>query len=363
MGNPLRWGARSVLRAGTAAWPPHRRLFLIEDRDSWVIHWEMEQLRQHARRLGVQTASPFWMPFSRDQAVFYGSQFFLLNGDWRDRPHRIGTAYFHGKPGTGVPEFDQLYHQIEKHHERVDRLQVSHSEMEALILETGIAPEKVHRIPIGVDLNLFPQVTPQSREKQRQVLGLPPDAFVVGSFLKDGEGWGEGNAPKLIKGPDIFVEVMQRVKSAIPSLHVLLTGPARGFVKQGLAQAGVPFTHHQFDAYTDIPGGYQALDAMLVTSRQEGGPKAVLESMASGIQLVTTRVGQAMDLVQDGVNAWMTGVEDVEGLSERLIQVFRSPEDPSGMVSEGRKTAERFDYPQLDASWAKLFDGFVEARP
>jgi len=42
----------------------------------------------------------------------------------------------------------------------------------------------------------------------------------------------------------------------------------------------------------------QALDLYIVASREEGEPKAILESMASGVPLVTTEVGQAMDFVE-----------------------------------------------------------------
>ena len=40
--------------------------------------------------------------------------------------------------------------------------------------------------------------------------GLPDDAFVVGSFQKDGVGWGDGLEPKLVKGPDVLVEALAR---------------------------------------------------------------------------------------------------------------------------------------------------------
>ena len=109
--------------------------------------------------------------------------------------------------------------------------------------------------------------------------------MVIGSFQKDGKGWGEGNEPKLIKGPD-----------------VLLTGPARGYVKTGLESLKIPCKHLYLQDYREIGKYYQALDAYLVTSREEGGPKGVLESMASGIPLISTRVGQAQDLVKQGIN-------------------------------------------------------------
>ncbi|WFB35666.1 glycosyltransferase family 4 protein [Kiritimatiellota bacterium B12222] len=360
---PVDWRVplRGLLRSRTQNWPDYQRLFLIEDRSSWVIHWEMMQLADAASRSGIKTAHPFWMPHSKNQAVFYGSQFFLLAQDWITRPHRIATAYFHGKPGTGPEEFDLLYQQVVKHHEKISRLQVSHSEMEQVLLETGIAPEKVHRIPIGIQCDLFPRQTPASKQASRISLGIAEDAFVVGSFQKDGEGWGDGDEPKLIKGPDVFVQSLERIRDVVPNLHVLLSGPARGYVKKELGKLGIPFTHHSVKHYPDIHRLYAALDCYLVASRQEGGPKAVLESMSSGIPLVTTRVGQAMDMVLDGVNGFMCEVEDVDGLAERVLQVFRKSEECNPMLSEARKVAEANDYQQLDPLWQTFFDGFVEA--
>ncbi|MCC5847971.1 MAG: glycosyltransferase family 4 protein [Verrucomicrobia bacterium] len=351
--------ARLLLRARTVPWPDHSRLFLVEDRSSWVIHWEMRALADSAKRLGVRTATPFWMPHARRQSIFYGSQFFLLADDWLARDHRVATAYFHGKPGSGYPDFDRLYEQVRRHHERIHRLQVSHSEMENILLETGIAPEKLHRIPIGVDLSMFPFRTPERRLAARRELGIPEDAFVVGSFQKDGDGWGEGLAPKYIKGPDLLTDTLEILHKRVPKLHVLLSGPARGFVRNRLSRRGIPHTHRMLDHYPDIRGLYDALDAYLVSSRQEGGPKAVLESMACGVPLVTTRVGQAMDLVRDGENGFMTEVGDNEGLAERLEHVFRRSEDLAPMLSDARKTAEAHDYVQLDPLWKTCFDGFV----
>src|SRR4029077_1388467 len=101
----------------------------------------------------------------------------------------------------------------------------------------------------------------------------------------------------------------------VPELLVLITGPARGYVAAGLERIGVPFTHVLLPDLDAVARAYRAIDLCLVTSRDEGGPKAALESMASGVPLVTTRVGQAADLVRDGVNGWLLDVGDAEGLA------------------------------------------------
>ena len=74
-------------------------------------------------------------------------------------------------------------------------------------------------------------------------LNIPNNHIVVGSFQKDGEGWKEGLKPKLIKGPDIFIDTIKLIKKAKPNLFVLLLGPSRGFVKKELEKINVKFSH------------------------------------------------------------------------------------------------------------------------
>jgi glycosyltransferase involved in cell wall biosynthesis len=232
--------------------------------------------------------------------------------------------------------------------------------MEELVLGTGIAPEKVFRIPIGVDAGRFRRRDAAERAEARRELGLQDAAFVVGSFQKDGVGWGEGLEPKLIKGPDVLLDVAERVAREVPELVVLLTGPARGFVAGGLERLGVAYRHMQLPDLDAVARAYRALDACLVTSRDEGGPKAVLESMATGVPLVTTRVGQAVDLVRDGENGWLRDVEDAERLAAALVRVAQAPAaELEPVVAAARETAESCSWEALQPRWRELLRGFV----
>jgi glycosyltransferase involved in cell wall biosynthesis len=100
----------------------------------------------------------------------------------------------------------------------------------------------------------------------------------------------------------------------------------------------------------------------LVTSRDEGGPRAVLEAMAVGVPLVTTRVGQAMDLVRHGQNGWLVEVEDVDGLVEWTAHAAAAPvADLEPVLATGRATAVANSYDSLRPRWRELFRGFVAA--
>jgi glycosyltransferase involved in cell wall biosynthesis len=354
--------AKGVLKAVSVGWKPYSRLILYGDSSGWVLDWEMRELNSICARLGVPVVKPLWKHAYNPQSIFFSNQFFLQNDDWIELlPHRIGFAYFHGLPDTGINEFDNVYRALKKHHEKLSRIQVSHTEMRDAVLQTGVDPSKVFLVPIGINLSYFPYRSADQKRKARLDLGVPQSAFMVGSFQKDGVGWEDGLEPKLIKGPDVFVETMKRLKKDIPELFVMLSGPARGYVRKGLEEADIPFLHIYLQSYPDIAKLFQALDLYVVASRQEGGPKAVLESMASGVPLVTTKVGQAMDLVRHGENAFMTDVEDVEALASYSLQVYRSNHDAlQSILKAGRMTAEANSYESQFPLWAEFMKGFVQ---
>jgi glycosyltransferase involved in cell wall biosynthesis len=351
--------AGSVVRARTRNWPRHSRLFAVGERTGWSVDEDARHVEAAARRLGYEVGPSSWAAFTNAQGVFLTSHFEALQPRWLESSHRLGTAYLHGRPGTdGYPEFDRAFATLRANPTRLSRIQVTHAEMRDLVLEAGVEPGAVHLIPIGIDLENFPVVTAERRSAARARFALPDDAFVVGSFQKDGVGWWEGLEPKLVKGPDVLVSALRRVQGAVPDLHVLLTGPARGYVSRELDRAGIPYVHSLVDTRAELATAYQAVDVCLVPARQEGGPKAMLESMASGIPLVTTRVGQATEIVTDGVNGWIVDVEDADALAERAIALTSGPS--SQLRELARVTAEGYALERLDPLWGELLDGFAE---
>jgi glycosyltransferase involved in cell wall biosynthesis len=344
--------------ARTRGWQEYSRLFVVGDDIGWSIDDDRERLTATATRLGYEVAPSRWARFARRQSVFAHEHFGALQPRWLSSSHRLGLSYFHGRPGTpGYPEFDRAYDALKRHATRVDRVQVTHAEMEQLVLSAGVEQAKVFRIPIGVDLERFALGDDDTRRAARADLGVPKTAFVVGSFQKDGVGFGAGLEPKAIKGPDVLVAVLAQLR--LPELFVLLTGPARGYVYGELARLGVPCRHVQLPSRDDLARAYHALDAYLVTSRQEGGPKSVLEAMATGVPLVTTRVGQAPDIVDDGRNGLLADLDDVDGLVDAMRRIYEDPALRERLRAEGRPAAEGYSEERLDPLWAKLLDGFV----
>lgn len=358
---PSRVVLGAYVPARTATWTQGSRLFVVGDDIGWSIDDDAARLSATARRLGYEVAPAAWARYAREQTVFDPDHFGALRPRWLDSTHRLGLSYFHGRPGTpGYPEFDEVYERLRRNAHRVDRVQVTHAEMHELVAAAGVPAENIFRIPIGIDIERFPFGDAHARANARVELELPGTAFLVGSFQKDGVGRGAGLQPKEIKGPGVFVATLERLRKAIPELMVLLTGPARGYVRAELERLSIPYCHLVLASRDELARAYHALDVYLVTSRQEGGPKATFEATAAGVPLVTTRVGQAQELLTHEHDALLADVDDVDALVDAVRRVYDDVTLTPSLRVAGRATAEAYSDGRLDARWAELLDGFVQ---
>jgi len=140
---------------------------------------------------------------------------------------------------------------------------------------------------------------------------------------------------------------------------VLLTGPARGYMREELERIGIPHRHVTLASRDELARAYHAVDVSLVTSRQEGGPKTLLESLATGTPFVTTRVGQVTELATEGTDSLLADVDDVDALVAAVVRVREDDELRTRLAAAGRRTAESYAEERLDERWAALLDGFV----
>ncbi|CAG1001507.1 hypothetical protein PHYC_02921 [Phycisphaerales bacterium] len=163
---------------------------------------------------------------------------------------------------------------------------------------------------------------------------LPPGSYVIANFHRDSAAPSKGAAgetlwnPKLVKGPDVFVEVLAELRRRGRPVVALLAGPRRHWVRDRLSQHGVPYVFVGSDTPSDdypaniLPRAtlarlYAAADLCLITSRSEGGPRAVLEASAAGIATLSTPVGIAPDVLA-GECLFTDPVEAVEKIEADL---------------------------------------------
>ncbi len=191
-----------------------------------------------------------------------------------------------------------------------------------LVESHNIPKDKIVKIPIGIDLEIFKPVSDESEKAEiKEKLGLPKNRVIIGNFSRDTQVDG---SPKWVKDPLTFVEVLSRVQKECPNIHILLTNQRRGFVKHHLNKRGIPFTHLVKKEHAKIADIYQATDLSLITSREEGGPKQLHESMASKVAVVSTYQGMAPEWLHDNENGFLCPIEDIDCLAKKTIELIKN---------------------------------------
>jgi glycosyltransferase involved in cell wall biosynthesis len=286
--------------------------YIVEPAD-WSIQEDGKAITHALREQKLLRARISTTPFGlRNQIVHFGSvNTFFTKQKWHKLHHSNRTilTWFHVVPD------DARLERMRSAQQELHRIHTSCQITKNSLVKAGIDKEKIVVIPLGVDTHLFSPTIDEQKQEARKKLGIPQDRLVIGSFQKDGVGWGEGLEPKLIKGPDIFVETLVRLKHLNP--FVLLTGPARGYVKRRLEKNGIEYKHVYLKNFQQLPTMYRALNLYLITSRIEGGPKALLESWASEVPVVSTRVGMIPDIAVDGETVLLAEIKQTENLAHQ----------------------------------------------
>ncbi|MGA1980078.1 MAG: glycosyltransferase family 4 protein [Sedimentisphaerales bacterium] len=290
----------------------------------------------------------------RNSIVHFGSVNTFFSDSGLKLPHKsnkIIVTWFHISPGDRRIEFIP---QAVKH---VDLWHTACSITRNNLIKFGVPEEKITVIPLGVNLSAFGVSTPQQKENIRSKLGISKEKIVVGSFQKDGNGWGEGLAPKLIKGPDVFCDVVEKLRRQY-DLFVVLTGPARGYVRRRLESSGIPYSHHFLNDPDEVALYYKALDLYIATGRCEGGPKSLVESLASGVPLVSTKAGMAPDIITDGENGFLCDVDDVDRIVQKSIILLEDKQKKERIIANGLATARRYDWTVI----AQRYENYLYRR-
>jgi glycosyltransferase involved in cell wall biosynthesis len=98
----------------------------------------------------------------------------------------------------------------------------------------------------------------------------------------------------------------------------------------------VLFTGIRSDVAQLLPG----FDVSCLSSVHEGAPLTVLESMAAGLPIVSTRCGALADMVADREEGFLVPVGDHAALADRLGQLADDAELRAAMGERARLRAE-----------------------
>jgi glycosyltransferase involved in cell wall biosynthesis len=160
-----------------------------------------------------------------------------------------------------------------------------------------------------------------------------------------------------VKDHYTLLRAFAAVSREIPHSELAIAGdgPLRqeleAFTRKLNLSSRVTFT----GALPDTPKFLSELEIIVLSSLSEGMPISLLEAMAAGLPIVSTRAGGVAEVAIEGQNAFISEPADVEGLAAAMIRMAKRT-DLAQMGALGReKVKTGFRSEQSWAEYYKLF--------
>lgn len=216
----------------------------------------------------------------------------------------------------------------------------------------GFDRSKIVVIPNGVPT---PRETDRSlaRVRIRKQLGIPEDSAVIGSVGR--------LVP--VKGFDIAIEALRRLRRSHSNVHLLILGdgPERERLQQCARDCSVAAQVHLVGHQDRIHDWLAAMDIYVNASRSEGMSQAVLEAMAAGLPLVVTDVGDNERLVGDPPCGQVVPTETPEALADAIRRLVQSPEQRHTASKNAiQKHVAGFSLPAMVERYTTLYARLID---
>jgi glycosyltransferase involved in cell wall biosynthesis len=169
------------------------------------------------------------------------------------------------------------------------------------------------------------------------------------------------------KCPLDFVRTAQKLHlSGAPfSFIVAGTGRLLDEMRELVARVGLS-SRFSFLGYVDqerLVRLYREVDAILLTSRDEGLPMAVLEAMAMGVNVVSTQVGGVPEAVIHGQTGLLAEFGDLASLSRHIIALRDNPAMATRLRERARQhVASNFSLQATVDKVAALYEDLLDRR-
>ncbi len=201
------------------------------------------------------------------------------------------------------------------------------------LVEHGASPGSVTVVPYGVDTDRF-----NPAPGRRSAPGSPLELLFVGRINQRKGIKYLLEALRLLKTENVHLTVCGRV---VDSLDLF-----KPFASQVTLRPDV--------SAADLVAAYQSADLFVFPSVAEGFGQVLLESLASGLPVLSTTHTAAPDLIDDGVQGFVVEPRRPDLLAHHIDWALTHRSDLTDMSHEARRRAEQF-------TWARFRSGIVSA--
>lgn len=216
-------------------------------------------------------------------------------------------------------------------------LAVSEYTKEYLSAIRKIPWEKIKVLINPVDVAAISNGNPSRTHEIRKQLGIRPGTKLVGTITRFYP----------VKGVDCLLKAVPSIIKETEDVQVVICGdgPLLESSKQLASDLGIEKNVY-FPGFVKDPALWLPLfDVVVSSSYSEGCPNALLEAMAAGRPIVSTRAGGPEEFLQDGYSALMVPPGDAQGLARCIIRFLKNRETAEKFSINARKAVTQYDFP------------------
>lgn len=217
---------------------------------------------------------------------------------------------------------------------RQDRLVgCGESVRQALINNEGLPEHRVEVVYNGVDLDALATSDPDARTRIRQEFGIADDDFLAVQVARLHE----------LKDHQTALRAIDLARRTAPNLKLLVVGDGeeRLDIERTIADRNLSSNVILAGTRNDVSSLLAASDAFLLSSISEGIPLTIIEAMAAGLPVVSTRVGGIPEMIRHEESGFLTSPGNEQELAEALIRLVNDRMLRQQMADTGRVEAYR----------------------
>jgi len=216
----------------------------------------------------------------------------------------------------------------------------------------GVKPEKVQMIPNAIPLERFVEARALG-SVIREEFGIPTDAPLIGIVGRLTEQKDHVN----------FLKAAAKIAEKVPLTRFLIAGdgPLRPALVNLAASLGLNDTVIFTGVRKDIIAIYGALDVLVISSKWEGMPVALLEGMAVGLPVVSTKVGGVPEVLEHEHTGLLVPPSDSNALAEACLSLIENPTLRTQMATAAtKKVRSSYGMDAMIDATARLYDELLE---
>lgn len=163
----------------------------------------------------------------------------------------------------------------------------------------------------------------------------------------------------------LWVDLALRILEKRPDVHFLLVGAGewRENIETKILESGKSSQFHLVGVQKAVIPFLSIMDIYLSTSEFEGLPIAMLEAMSCEVPVVATRAGGIGEVIQDGIQGFLTEIENWEELEGHCLRLLEDSELREKMAKAARqRVIERFSMVRMVRELETIYQQVDECR-